>query len=51
MEGYLLLVCIWCIVDLSKGGWVRVWADDFDWNGAVDTIKWTFEEGGDGWCP
>jgi hypothetical protein len=49
MKGYFLLICVWCIVALSKGDWVRVWEDNFDWNGGVDLNKWSFEEGGKGW--
>jgi hypothetical protein len=49
MKGYFFLICVWCIVALSKGDWVRVWEDNFDWNGGVDLNKWSFEEGGKGW--
>ena len=31
------------------GEWVRVWEDNFDWNGAMDPNKWKFEVGGHGW--
>jgi len=31
------------------GQWVRVWEDNFDWNGGVDLNKWDFDEGGKGW--
>ena len=49
MEKYFLLLFISCIVASSKADWVRVWADDFDWNGGVDLNKWDFDEGGGGW--
>lgn len=50
MQGYLWLICLcFSIFTLSKGDWVRVWADDFDWNGGVDLNKWDFDEGGGGW--
>lgn len=49
MKKYLLLLLISCLFASSKADWVRVWADDFDWNGGVDTNKWDFDEGGDGW--
>jgi hypothetical protein len=49
MKGYFLLLCVWCIVTLSEGEWVRVWEDNFDWNGGVDLNKWDFDEGGHGW--
>ncbi len=49
MERYILLVCLCCIVGLSQSAWVRVWEDNFDWNGGVDLNKWTFDEGGGGW--
>jgi hypothetical protein len=34
---------------MSEGEWIRVWEDNFDWNGGVDTDKWEFEVGGHGW--
>jgi len=49
MKGYLVLILVSCIVALSKGDWVRVWADDFNWNGGVDLSKWDFDEGGNRW--
>ena len=49
MEKFFLLLFISCLFAFSKADWVRVWADDFDWNGGVDTNKWDFDEGGDGW--
>jgi hypothetical protein len=49
MKIYLVLIFIGCIVALSKGDWVRVWEDNFDWNGGVDLNKWDFDEGGGGW--
>ena len=42
-------MCLWCVVTLSDGGWVRVWEDNFDWNGGVDLNKWEFDVGGHGW--
>jgi len=36
-------------VALGEAAWVRVWEDNFDWNGGVDLGKWRFEEGGHGW--
>ncbi|CAF1028149.1 unnamed protein product [Rotaria sordida] len=29
--------------------WVRVWEDNFNWNGGVDPNKWDFDVGGNGW--
>lgn len=49
MKYYCVLVFLWCLLALSKGDWVRVWADDFDWDGGVDTDKWDFDQGGGGW--
>jgi hypothetical protein len=49
MKGYLLLLSIWGIVALSEAAWVRVWEDNFDWNGGVDLNKWEFDVGGGGW--
>jgi hypothetical protein len=49
MKTYSLLICVWCIVALNALQWVRVWEDNFDWNGGVDLNKWDFDEGGDGW--
>ena len=34
---------------MSQGAWVRVWEDNFDWNGGVDLNKWEFDVGGSGW--
>lgn len=28
---------------------MRVWEDNFDWNGGVDPNKWEFDIGGHGW--
>lgn len=36
-----------CAVPSLEGGWVCIWADEFDGD-AVDETKWTFEEGGFG---
>lgn len=49
MKGALLLICVWCVVKFSDGAWVRVWEDNFDWNGGVDLNKWDFDVGGHGW--
>ena len=51
MKYYLVSIFLWCLIALSKGDWVRVWADDFDWNGGVDLNKWDFDEGNgnNGW--
>lgn len=29
--------------------WQLVWSDEFDYEGALDSTKWTFETGGHGW--
>ncbi len=34
---------------MGEGGWIRVWEDNFDWNGGVDLNKWEFDVGGTGW--
>ena len=49
MKQYFVLIFLWCSVALSKGGWARVWADDFNRNGLLNPNKWDFDEGGDGW--
>ena len=49
MKHYFISIFLWSLIALSKGDWVRVWGDDFDWDGGVDTNKWDFEEGGKGW--
>ncbi|CAF3843325.1 unnamed protein product [Rotaria magnacalcarata] len=33
------------VKESSKGEWVRVWEDNFDWNGGIDTNKWEFDVG------
>jgi hypothetical protein len=43
------LICLLCIVVLGEAAWVRVWEDNFDWNGGVDLGKWEYDEGGHGW--
>lgn len=49
MKAYLILLSLCCLAAFSQAGWVRVWADDFDWDGGVDPNKWEFDEGGSGW--
>ncbi len=49
MKKYSVVIFVWCFITFSKGDWVRVWGDDFDWNGGVDLNKWDFDEGGGGW--
>ncbi len=34
---------------MGDGEWVRVWEDNFNWNGGIDCNKWEFEVGGNGW--
>jgi len=34
---------------LSTGTWKLVWADEFDYNGLPDTLKWGYDVGGNGW--
>ncbi len=34
---------------MDDGEWVRIWEDNFDWNGRIDPNKWEFEVGGSGW--
>jgi hypothetical protein len=43
---YLLL---FISIGVCQSAWVRVWEDNFDWNGGVDLNKWEFDEGGHGW--
>jgi len=31
------------------GAWVRVFEENFDWNGGIDLNKWDFDVGGGGW--
>ncbi len=33
----------------SAQDWQLVWSDEFDYNGAPDESKWTFQTGGNGW--
>jgi len=49
MLGYVLLVVVCFDVILIDAKWVRVWEDNFDWNGGIDTNKWNFDVGGRGW--
>jgi hypothetical protein len=49
IKGYLLLICVLCIVGLPERKLVRVWEDDFNSNGTVDHNKWDFDVGGHGW--
>ena len=49
-----MMMCqsIWYVCGLiavSQAAWVRVWEDNFDWNGGVDLNKWEFDVGGSGW--
>ena len=44
-----LIWCLFGLVAVSQGAWVRVWEDNFDWNGGVDLNKWEFDVGGSGW--
>jgi hypothetical protein len=37
------------IIAMGDGEWVRVWEDNFNWNGGIDCNKWEFEVGGNGW--
>ncbi|CAF1644284.1 unnamed protein product, partial [Didymodactylos carnosus] len=41
----LLILCY----ALCESAWVRVWEDNFDWDGGVDRSKWDFDDGGGGW--
>ena len=34
---------------LVSGTWKLVWADDFNYNGLPDTLKWSYDVGGEGW--
>ncbi|CAF1611113.1 unnamed protein product, partial [Adineta ricciae] len=49
MQSYQILICVWCVVAFGEAAWVRVWEDNFDWNGGVDLNKWEFDVGGGGW--
>ena len=49
MKSYQILICVWCVVAFGEAAWVRVWEDNFDWNGGVDLNKWEFDVGGGGW--
>jgi hypothetical protein len=42
-------VRIYIVLEPANGEWKRVWEDNFDWNGAIDSTKWEFEVGGHGW--
>lgn len=33
----------------AQGAWKLVWSDEFNYTGAPDSIKWIFDEGGNGW--
>ena len=46
---YALLLHLCGLLALSEAAWVRVWEDDFDWNGRVNLSKWKFDVGGSGW--
>ncbi len=49
MLGHVSLVGVCFVVTLIDAKWVRVWEDNFDWNGGIDTNKWDFDVGGGGW--
>ncbi|CAF3842639.1 unnamed protein product, partial [Rotaria magnacalcarata] len=49
MKAYLALIYLWCIIQFSDADWVRVWEDNFDWDGGIDLNKWEFDVGGHGW--
>ena len=44
-----IYLSVLCLIVASEAAWVRVWEDNFDWNGGVDLNKWDFDEGGGGW--
>lgn len=37
-----------CDIGTLEGGWVCIWADEFDGD-EIDTDKWNFQTGGSGW--
>lgn len=52
------LLCIPCLLwfllpcagaATAPAGWQLVWSDEFDRDGAVDTAKWDYDVGGEGW--
>ena len=45
----MIYLSLLCLIVASEAAWVRVWEDNFDWNGGVDLNKWDFDEGGGGW--
>ncbi|CAF3483169.1 unnamed protein product [Rotaria sp. Silwood1] len=49
MKGCILLIWVCCIVACSQAAWVRVWEDNFDWDGGIDRNKWEYDVGGHGW--
>lgn len=46
---FLVYLCLIDLFSIGESAWVRVWEDNFDWNGGVDLNKWDFDEGGHGW--
>jgi hypothetical protein len=49
MRAMLIYLSLCCLLALSEAAWVRVWEDNFDWNGGLDLTKWEYDEGGHGW--
>lgn len=47
--GFLILSLNLIQVKLLSQCYELVWADEFNYSGLPDSLKWTFETGGDGW--
>ncbi|CAF2332299.1 unnamed protein product [Rotaria sp. Silwood2] len=45
----ILLIYVYLGLSDANVAWVRVWEDNFNWNGGVDLDKWNFDVGGSGW--
>ena len=48
-----LLTTLWLLaaaaLPAAAQDWTLVWADEFDYEGAPDPGKWTYDLGGGGW--
>ena len=44
----VIYLSLGCLLAPSEEAWVRVWEDNFDWNGRLDLRKWNQDEGGNG---
>lgn len=46
---FVLMAFPRCYSQSSKGDWLLVWKDEFNYKGLPDSTKWTYDVGGNGW--